>query len=101
MALLVFIATGVLLVAILLWGIGSGLARLVGIILFIDGIGGMFIRGGDLANTRFPIEAGIGLALWLAGHWLYALKHRLWRSHLALVVWRLPILSLLAPIPTR
>ena len=37
MALLVFIATGVLLVAILLWGIGSGLARLVGIIMFIDG----------------------------------------------------------------
>lgn len=101
MAALIFVGAGLLLVAIVLWGIGSGLARLVGIILLIDGLGGIALHAGDIAGTRYLTEAAVGLGLWLAGHWLYAVKHRLWRTHLAMTVWRLPVLSHLAPIPTR
>lgn len=101
MAAIIFVAAALAVAAMLLWGIGSTVARVVGIILLIDGLGGIALHSSALAGTHYVTEAAIGLGLWLAGHWLYALKHRLWRSHLAMVTWRLPGLSLLAPIPTR
>lgn len=38
-----------------------------------------------------------GVALWLAGHWLYAARWRRWRSGLAAWVFGLPVLRALTP----
>ncbi|MCZ4553656.1 hypothetical protein [Gordonia rubripertincta] len=101
MAAIIVVAAALAVAAMLLWGIGSTIARVAGIILLIDGLGGIALHANALAGTHYVTEAVIGLGLWLTGHWLYALKHRLWRSHLAMVTWRLPVLTWLAPIPTR
>lgn len=91
------VLAGVAVVVMLVWIFGSGIARFVGIVLLIDGLGGIAIRNG-FDNPRFAIEAAIGLGLWLFGHWLFAAKYGQYRSRLAQRVWRLPVLGWAAPV---
>lgn len=100
MSALVFIAAGVALAAMLIWGIGGVLLRIVGILAVIDGLGGIFIRAGIVTHWN-GLEVVVGLAMWMAGHWLYAAKHKTWRSTVGRAPWKLPVLSLLAPVPVR
>ncbi|GAA4685084.1 hypothetical protein [Gordonia humi] len=83
---------------IALWTFGSGIGRVIGLVLILDGVGGMAIHNSVTATPRFPIEAAIGLGLWLAGHWIFAAKHGQYRSRVAQRVWRLPVLGWVAPI---
>jgi hypothetical protein len=87
---------GVAVVGILVWIFGAGIFRFVGIVLVIDGLGGIAL--GHMDNPRFAIELAVGLGLWLAGTWLFAAKHGLWSSRLARRVWTLPVLGVLSPI---
>lgn len=100
MAGVVMVAATLAVVGILLWTFGSGLLRIGGLVLIIDGLGGIVIRGGSLDNHRFPIEVGVGVLAWLAGHWLFAAKHGVWRTRAARGVWSLPVVRWLAPVRT-
>ena len=95
------LASGLVLAVLAVWAFGSLPARLVGAVLAVDGIGGFFIHGTGGASARYLAEIGIGLAVWMAGHWLYAAKYKMWRSTLGRAPWRLPVLALLTPIPSR
>ncbi|WP_157851091.1 hypothetical protein [Gordonia phthalatica] len=95
---MIFLAGLTIIGVILLWMFGAGMARFIGIVLILDGVGGMAIRNSVTENPRFPIEAVVGLGLWLLGHWLFAAKDGLWRSRLGQRVWRLPGLSWMSPV---
>lgn len=100
MSALVFVAAGVALAAMLVWGIGGVVLRIVGILAVLDGLGGIFIRAGIVTHWN-GLEVVAGLVMWMAGHWLYAAKHKIWRSVVGRAPWKLPVLSLLAPVPVR
>ena len=72
---LAFVALG--LVAV--WVVGGVLLRLSGIVLALGGIGLVALSG----NANGLLVFAIGGALWLAGHWLYALRHDEYKSPLA------------------
>ena len=72
---LAFVALG--LVAV--WVFGGVLLRLGGIVLALGGIGLVALSG----NANGLLVFVIGGALWLAGHWLYALRHGEYKSSLA------------------
>lgn len=72
---LAFVALG--LVAV--WVFGGVLLRLSGIVLALGGIGLVALSG----NANGLLVFTIGGALWLAGHWLYALRHGQYKSPLA------------------
>lgn len=72
---LAFVALGLLAV----WVFGGVLLRLSGIVLTLSGIGLVAFSG----NANGLLVFAIGGALWLAGHWLYALRHGEYKSPLA------------------
>lgn len=72
---LAFVALGLLAV----WVFGGVLLRLSGIVLTLGGIGLVAFSG----NANGLLVFAIGGALWLAGHWLYALWHGEYKSPLA------------------
>lgn len=57
------------------WVIGDTVARWLGLLLLVAGAG--YLIGG---LARGAVMVGVGLALWLLGHWLFAFKHHWWRS---------------------
>ncbi|QBJ97395.1 hypothetical protein ERC79_16710 [Rhodococcus sp. ABRD24] len=84
---------GLIVVIIGAWLFGSVIARIGGALLVIIGL----LRiASDHASPRMWAFVGIGVALWLFGQWLWALKHKLWRSSLALSVFSLPVLDAVA-----
>lgn len=95
---LVMLAAAGAVVLILVWLFGSGLARFAGIVLVIDGLGGLVIHAGSFDNPRYAIEAAAGIGLWMFGHWLFALKHGMWRTRLGRAAWRVPVWSWASPV---
>lgn len=61
------------------WVFGGLLLRLSGIVLALGGIGQVALSG----NANGLLVFAIGGALWLAGHWLYVLRHGEYKSPLA------------------
>jgi hypothetical protein len=71
-------ATGILL-ALALWLLGGTLLRVGGMLL---AVGGLLIA----ATSGSPAMAAAGIlggSAWLAGHWVFALRHHYFRSPLA------------------
>lgn len=68
--ILVDLAIGGLL---FVWILGGLLLRLGGIILALGGSGLLALSG----NANGILVFAIGATLWLAGHWLYALRLRI------------------------
>lgn len=97
---LLMLAGIVVLAGILTWGMGSVILRVVGILAVIDGVGGVVIRAGIVTHWN-GLEIVAGLAMWMAGHWLYAAKYGAWRSIAGRAPWKLPVLSVLAPVAVR
>lgn len=93
---LTMILAGAAVVVMVAWLFGDGPARFVGIVLMVDGLGGIAIHG-SLADSRFGWEAAGGFALWLIGHWLFAAKFGVWRSRVGRAVWGIPVLRWLSP----
>ncbi len=91
---------GAVLVVVVVWLFGSWPARVVGMLLVIDGLGGLVVHGGSLGNPRFVWEVIGGVGLWLFGHWLFAAKHGLWRSRVSRALWRLPVMRWTSPVRT-
>ncbi|WP_280301135.1 hypothetical protein [Nocardia abscessus] len=75
----IFGAVGItIVIGMGIWVFGDTIARWAGLLLLIAGAGYMV---GGLA--RGAVMAAVGLMLWLAGHWVFAYKHHVWRSALA------------------
>lgn len=95
MLVLAAVAVLVLLAA---WLCGSVVARIAGVLLVMEGL--LRLVRGDTDLTVVYVLGG-GLTLWLAGHWIFAVKYRYWRNTLALWAFSIPGLSVLAPLPTQ
>jgi hypothetical protein len=61
------------------WILGGLLLRVGGLILALGGAGAIALTG----NANGILVFATGAALWLAGHWLYALRHHEYKSPLA------------------
>jgi hypothetical protein len=62
-----------------LWLFGGFVLRLAGLLLILAGGVGVAIDG----DASGILVAAIGVLLWLAGHWHYALRHQEYKSPLA------------------
>ncbi|MDJ0106294.1 hypothetical protein QM646_07735 [Rhodococcus erythropolis] len=89
------IAAIIAVAALLIWGFGSIIARLAGAIAVFEGL----LRIGFTGSA--PAALAAGFAIWMTGHWIWAFKHKAWRTRLALTAYSLPGLHYLAPIPTN
>lgn len=76
---------------------GSTLSRIFGAALVLYSL--FELSQGDTSAGTYKLLA-FGIAAWLVGHWIWAFKHKTWRSQLALNTYRLPILNFIAPIST-
>lgn len=71
---------GIALLALIgLWLLGGLLLRMGGAILALGGIAALALAG----DPQALVCVGAGAALWLAGHWHYALRHHEYKSPLA------------------
>lgn len=84
--------------ALLIWIFGAALGRLVGALVIIYALIKLTNDGTDIHAWQY---LAAGVAIWLAGHWLWAYKHKAWRNHLALNLFSQPLIHHLAPIPTN
>jgi hypothetical protein len=80
-------STGMLVVLILLgallaWKIGSVVLRVTGALIVVAGLAGIATdESGGLFLASLVVL--LGSVLWLAGHWLFAFRHHVYRSSLA------------------
>lgn len=86
------------IVALLIWVFGSTLSRVFGAALILYSLFELTQNDGSVETYKL---LGAGIVAWLAGHWLWAFKHKTWRSQLALNVYRLPLLNFVSPIPAN
>jgi len=66
------------LIALALWLVGSLALRIAGVILVLAGL-----VGAATTSAAGLLIAALGALLWLAGHWLYAVRHHELPSPLA------------------
>lgn len=76
--MIAFIAISAL-VLLIAWVLGGLLLRVGGALLALAGLVGVAVSGDA---SGLPVSA-LGLVLWLAGHWQYALRHQELKSPLA------------------
>lgn len=89
------IAVGLLVGLLAFWLLGGLLARLGGLLLVFAGLTSLTLN----PQLGAALLIVIGAAMWLAGHWHYALRHHAYKSPLARYVfcrWAPPWLD-----PTR
>lgn len=91
--LLSLLATGVLIV-LGFWLFGSIVLRVCGVVLAVGGL----VSTATTGSPAMAAASVLGALAWLAGHWLFALRHHYFRSPLARRVFNdaLPALN-----PTR
>jgi hypothetical protein len=70
----------VILVAAATWKLGSFVLRAVGMLLIVSTLVGELYAPRVIFGL---VGMAVGLALWLAGHWLYAFRHHVYRGTLA------------------
>lgn len=87
------------IVLLVLHAIGSTLARLVGTVLIFFSLIWLSTGSEHVTAPGWYLLSGIGF--WVFGHWLWAFKHKTWRTALARRVFTLPVLHTLAPIESR
>lgn len=75
--LLVLVVVG----ALVAWKLGSIVLRALGLLLFALGLAGLALPGSGVVGEILLCLAGA--AIWLAGHWLFAFRHHVYRSALA------------------
>ncbi|MGY1969007.1 hypothetical protein ACW9HH_32635 [Nocardia gipuzkoensis] len=89
----IFGAVGItIVVVVVVWVFGDTVARWTGLLLLVAGAG--YMVGG---LVRGAMMAAVGLLLWLAGHWVFAYKHHVWKSALAQRMFTSPRLRRLDP----
>lgn len=76
---MIFILGAAALGLLVAWRVGGLLLRVTGATLTVAGLLGLVVFG----QGRGLLVAGMGAAIWLAGHWHYALRHQEYKSPLA------------------
>jgi hypothetical protein len=76
---LLSLVAAVALAGLLAWIASGLLLRTVGGVLTVIGL----ILTATTGSPATAIVAALGAALWLAGHWIYAVRHHYYRSQLA------------------
>lgn len=76
---MIFTIGAVALGLLIAWRMGGFLLRGGGAIMVLVGLVGLAVFG----QSGGILVAGIGVCVWLAGHWHYALRHQEYRSPLA------------------
>ncbi|WP_084436545.1 hypothetical protein [Aldersonia kunmingensis] len=88
------------LVVLGIWAFGGALARFFGGLLIISSLWSLVLV--VLAPTIWPfLYLGIGLSLWLFGHWHYAVKYHIWKTPLACRVFAFRALRIIDPTRHR
>jgi hypothetical protein len=76
--LLTLAATGIL-AALATWVIGGWVLRTAGAVLTVDGL----LCTAATGSPMMAVATLVGAVAWLAGHWLYAVRHHCYRTPLA------------------
>jgi hypothetical protein len=80
------VTVGVVAVVVLgllaFWVIGGIVLRLAGAALALLALVGLAVSSGHGAGAGVPLFL-VGVVLWLAGHWHFALRHHAYKSPLA------------------
>jgi len=76
---LLSLAATAILAALATWVIGGWMLRTAGAILAVGGLLGTAATG----SLTMAVATLAGAVAWLAGHWLYALRHHYFRAPLA------------------
>lgn len=83
----VAVAALIALIALVAWFAGSLALRVAGGVLLLVGL-----IGTATTSPAGLIVAGLGAVLWLAGHWLYGVRHHVLASPLARrLFWQTPL----------
>lgn len=85
---------------LIFWSLFPTLARIAGILLMLDSVLTLIL----LPNRAPAAHAGwllTGIALWLTGHFVFAVKHGAWRSRLAARIVHASVLRRLLPSKLR
>ena len=86
--------------ALATWIFGSLIARVAGALIVLESLLRIALADTAREPARY-VWLAAGVAIWLLGHWMWAYKHRTWRSGLALKAFSAPGIHHLAPIPTN
>jgi hypothetical protein len=81
---------------LLFWSFFSVLARVAGVLLVIDSVASLALFPERAPAAHFGWLVA-GFLLWLAGHWVWGLKHGQWRSGLAMWIFQSTALRRLVP----
>jgi hypothetical protein len=68
---------------LLVWKLGSVVLRMLGGTFFLLGLLNFALKGGSTSKNTDLLFVLAGMLLWLAGHWLFAFRHHVYRSRLA------------------
>lgn len=92
------VAALIAIAALLIWAFGSTVTRFIGAIIIFEGLLRIGFAGAGALSVAILTT---GIAAWVLGHWIWAYKHKTWRTRLALNAFSLPALHHLAPIGTN
>lgn len=90
------------LAVLILWAVGSVVARVGGALLVLDSLlalSTVWMNPARLVSGVLWLAAG--MALWLLGHRIYLAKHGRWRHETAQRVFSAPVLRFLVPVRAR
>lgn len=73
------IVSGLLVSLLVFWLLGGLVARVGGLLLVLVGTASLALA----PRLETSLLIGVGVAIWLFGHWHYALRHRAYKSPLA------------------
>lgn len=76
---LLSLAATAILAALAIWVIGGWVLRTAGAILALGGLA----CTADTGSLTMAVATLVGAVAWLAGHWLYAVRHHYFRTPLA------------------
>jgi hypothetical protein len=76
---LLSLAACAVIAALIVWRLGGAMLRLTGGFLAIGGL----LATASSGSAHTALGALLGALVWLAGHWLWALRHHYYRSPLA------------------
>lgn len=76
---LLSLAATAILAALATWVVGGWVLRTAGATLAVGGL----LCTADTGSLTMAVATLLGAAAWLAGHWLYAVRHHYYRTLLA------------------
>ncbi|MGH3803057.1 MAG: hypothetical protein ACRDTD_23585 [Pseudonocardiaceae bacterium] len=89
-----------LLGVLVAWKFGSFFARFLGLLIIGGAAMAMMVESVSALPANL-LTLTTRIVIWLAGHWIWAYRHKTWRTRRALSAFSRTSLHYLAPIPTN